>query len=466
MPSRKRARTAAPEEPDCVTLRSPNEPDALHRSLAAQRRDGKFCDVQVSVEGQHFKAHRCVLAACSGYMSSLMSGDHFADSAAPSITINDVQATVFEAALDYCYEGVCEVAESLLEELLATAARLQILDLLDVVAAELAARLGASNCLSMWSVAEGHSLPALATAACAAAARNFSVVAAADAFTSLPRSNLLALLQHEDVEVDEPVVFRAVVAWLRAQTEEVARAPEAVAELMGKVRFAIMPLEVMRAEVNVEPLMRNVPNMQVLNDNLLEKAHCLVSPRTQPRIGHRWHVSGCDPENVAVEGDVITIATGQNGTERYIPFGRAVNTGRHEYRLKLLADNNDGDIGTSTSGFGFVADDALHNRTDSDGGVGVWFLRRFETAVYIEDSETTEHTEIDFPVGAEVRMVLDLGQGDADGRATFFVNGVLVPTVATGIRGPVRPCAFNYFYAVDVGGWEPRVKIELLPRVV
>lgn len=43
-------------------------------SLDDQRKKDVLCDVTVLVEGQHFRAHRSVLAACSSYLHSRVIG--------------------------------------------------------------------------------------------------------------------------------------------------------------------------------------------------------------------------------------------------------------------------------------------------------------------------------------------------------------------------------------------------------
>ena len=96
MPPRKRAREA--DADGSITLISPHETNPLQQALAAQWRKHQFCDITITVEDSSFKAHRCVLAACSDFMGSLLSGG-FADSSSPTINLSEVPATAFEAAL-------------------------------------------------------------------------------------------------------------------------------------------------------------------------------------------------------------------------------------------------------------------------------------------------------------------------------------------------------------------------------
>lgn len=45
----------------------PSAQAAVLNSLNRQREDGRLCDLSIHVQGQVFKAHRCVLAASSPY---------------------------------------------------------------------------------------------------------------------------------------------------------------------------------------------------------------------------------------------------------------------------------------------------------------------------------------------------------------------------------------------------------------
>lgn len=45
----------------------PNAQAEVLDSLNRQREDGQLCDLSIHVQGQVFKAHRCVLAASSPY---------------------------------------------------------------------------------------------------------------------------------------------------------------------------------------------------------------------------------------------------------------------------------------------------------------------------------------------------------------------------------------------------------------
>lgn len=70
-------------------------------SLNDQRKKDVLCDVTVLVEGQCFRAHRSVLAACSGYFHSRIVGQTDAEL---TITLPDeVRGTAVGGDCNICY---------------------------------------------------------------------------------------------------------------------------------------------------------------------------------------------------------------------------------------------------------------------------------------------------------------------------------------------------------------------------
>ena len=439
--AQKRARTESTSTvADGIELKSPLGSHPLMEALAEQRRLGILTDITFVVEGVQFKAHRNVLVASSDFMRSLICGD-FKESSSPTVTLDEVASTVFACVLDFCYEGRCRVPDvAVLEDLILAAARFQVLELRTAAALGLQRHLSAANCMSLWSLAERLSLSDLAAAATQTAAEEFNIISKHAAFDSLPKSNLEALLQSESLHSTEEAIFCAVSLWLDAQTE--AATPEVVASLMQHCRFALMPRQILQTIVNEDPHMQSVPAQKVLSEQLIEKAHGLDTPRTRPRIGKLgWVVDLVDEahkDNVTVAGRKVTINNPSSVETCIVPFAeQPIATGRHEFRLKLVDDTQDQD--SAGSGFGFVTLDALRSgEIDSEGGDGFWWLRRFETRVY--SGLEHEALRLPMPVGAEVRMMLDMDAKEA----TFFIDGRELQCKATGINEPVLPCVMGY----------------------
>uniref|UniRef100_H2MZL2 Zinc finger and BTB domain containing 14 n=1 Tax=Oryzias latipes TaxID=8090 RepID=H2MZL2_ORYLA len=80
--------------------------DEEHKSiflklLNEQRLEGEHCDIAVVVEDVKFRAHRCVLAACSNYFKKLFK-KHEVDNSSV-IEIDFIRSDIFEEVLNYMY---------------------------------------------------------------------------------------------------------------------------------------------------------------------------------------------------------------------------------------------------------------------------------------------------------------------------------------------------------------------------
>uniref|UniRef100_H3CFJ1 Zinc finger and BTB domain containing 14 n=1 Tax=Tetraodon nigroviridis TaxID=99883 RepID=H3CFJ1_TETNG len=69
--------------------------------LNEQRLEGEHCDIAVVVEDVKFRAHRCVLAACSNYFKKLFK-KHEVDNSSV-IEIDFIRSDIFEEVLNYMY---------------------------------------------------------------------------------------------------------------------------------------------------------------------------------------------------------------------------------------------------------------------------------------------------------------------------------------------------------------------------
>ena len=115
--------------------------------------------------------------------------------------------------LAFVYEGVCEIEEGLLAEVLEASARLVVEPLKDACAHAIGARLAPSNALNVWRLADTFTLPVLEKAAVEAALLGFEELPA-----QLARGAEALVLVQEDrlVAKSEEVVFKWCVRWWEA----------------------------------------------------------------------------------------------------------------------------------------------------------------------------------------------------------------------------------------------------------
>ena len=92
------------------------------------RRDGKFCDVTISVGEKKIRAHKLVLAASSPYFETMFTGD-FPESNQSEVTIREVDAEAMETLIEFCYTSTVKIDESNVQSLLPAACLLQLAEI-------------------------------------------------------------------------------------------------------------------------------------------------------------------------------------------------------------------------------------------------------------------------------------------------------------------------------------------------
>ena len=152
--------------------------------------------------------------------------------------------------LAFVYEGVCEIEEGLLAEVLEASARLVVEPLKDACAHAIGARLAPSNALNVWRLADTFTLLALEKAAVEATLLGFEELPA-----QLARgAEVLVLVTGGQERGGCLRVVRAVDQWWEA-----AKRPEAeLLAVMKHVRFGAMAAGCLRETVSAWPALRSV----------------------------------------------------------------------------------------------------------------------------------------------------------------------------------------------------------------
>ena len=92
------------------------------------RRDGKLCDVTISVGEKKMRAHKLVLAASSPYFETMFTGD-FPESNQSEVTIREVDEEAMETMIEFCYTATVNIDESNVQSLLPAACLLQLAEI-------------------------------------------------------------------------------------------------------------------------------------------------------------------------------------------------------------------------------------------------------------------------------------------------------------------------------------------------
>jgi speckle-type POZ protein len=167
--------------------------------------DGEGADVVFQVGGETFSAHRCILAARSAVFKASLFGSMKEGSTTTLVQIDDMEATVFKALLQFIYgdslpppaeakgeeeEGNDEEVVALLQHLLVAADRYDLRRLRAMCEKRLCEHIGVSTATSILALAEQHRCNGLKEACyeflrCPA---NLKAVVATDGFDHLCRS--------------------------------------------------------------------------------------------------------------------------------------------------------------------------------------------------------------------------------------------------------------------------------------
>ena len=102
-------------------------PGLLASRMEAMLGDERFADVIVVLEGRRFPSHRAVLAAWSGFFSTMFGGG-WAESAAREVTV-ELPARGFDDLLMFCYTGRVDLHKDNVSALLQLSAFLQVAEL-------------------------------------------------------------------------------------------------------------------------------------------------------------------------------------------------------------------------------------------------------------------------------------------------------------------------------------------------
>ena len=105
----------------------------------------KFCDIEITVDGETFKGHKMVLASCSPYFETMfLTGLYEGNQASVEIK-KEMSANVFKMLFTYMYKGEIDIKEDNVTPVLAAANYLQIQEVINTCCAFLRKNLEPQN---------------------------------------------------------------------------------------------------------------------------------------------------------------------------------------------------------------------------------------------------------------------------------------------------------------------------------
>lgn len=186
-------------------------------NLNELRKEGILCDVTLRIEGQDFKAHRCVLSAASPYFRALFTCEFkLIENIRNLIDLQDMKSTAAEEVLDFIYTGQAMVDSANARDLLSAADYLIIPSLKTKVAQFLENTIDAANCLDLEAFGAQFNCGSLEQAAIAKKLQNFVAVVKSEGFKALGFEKVKDLICNDEIIVSkEEQVYEAVIAWVK-----------------------------------------------------------------------------------------------------------------------------------------------------------------------------------------------------------------------------------------------------------
>ncbi|CAN0124549.1 unnamed protein product, partial [Heterosigma akashiwo] len=262
-----------------------------------------FCDVEITVEGRKFPAHRFVLASYSDFMKTLFMGNRFSDSDSESIELKGMACGAFESILTWMYTGQCKIDSASLSKTVEAATFLQCTSLLPDLLEATSKSLDSSTCLSAWELGVKLNLPSLLEAAKTKTKSCFAEVVKLDEFNSLPLDRLLVLISSNDINSKEEDVFDSVVGWAKAQQRPPTDAE--LGEIFSQVRFPLMDNDFLKKKVETEQLLLSSPHGLLCFGRSFRGAYSKeVAPRMRGKLTWEKLQIGM---RVQIVGDVASV---------------------------------------------------------------------------------------------------------------------------------------------------------------
>jgi len=245
-----------------------------------------FCDVTLDVRGEHFQAHKIILASCSDYFHAMFNGN-MRESQQKVVPIVGVDTDVMHLVLNFIYTGTIQLHIDNVEKVMGAANMMLIKTLKDVCCRFLESMLSVSNCLGMQKFAETYICEELFAKTTNFICENFGYVAEGEEFLQLAPEQLTPIITSDELRVlNEERVYESVIRWVKY---DIPMRKKYFEMLIENVRLPMLSPDYLIDQVESESLFTDFPKSKEL---VMEAHHYLLLPnrrgnlqsiRTRPR---------------------------------------------------------------------------------------------------------------------------------------------------------------------------------------
>nr|XP_022903653.1 kelch-like protein 17 isoform X1 [Onthophagus taurus] len=259
----------------------------IFQRLSAMR-DSKLCDVTLVVDGVQIHAHKVVLAACSEFMKTLLTGD-FKESQQATIKLSEINAEAANQVVNYIYGSSIEITIDNVFNILRISRMWFINTLLEECEQFLMESLNISNVLLIWTNFRLLNQNQIKRRAEALLECHFTDIMNSDKFMELEIEELIELLSKDSLSIEaESQVFECAISWIKHDQE---RRKVYIADIIGCIRMSLIPRTYLNNCLIQNELIKN-------NHELIYKVYSQFASEAKPRKdGDVLLVMGKSPQN-------------------------------------------------------------------------------------------------------------------------------------------------------------------------
>lgn len=234
-----------------MPMTAKNHLGKLADNLKDMREKEILCDYYLIAGSTRLPVHKVVMAASSDYFLTMLT-TNMRESRESEVDLKGVTACALTVIVEFAYTGILKLNMENVEEVLAGATHLQVIDAVKLCSRYIETSITPRNCVDVLNLAELFSLETTTRIARKFILENFETVAQSDQYQLLSQIQLSQMLQANSLKViSEYKLFELVLKWVSHLPEE----REAfVPDLMRHVRLPLLSGEelvdkVSRAEI-------------------------------------------------------------------------------------------------------------------------------------------------------------------------------------------------------------------------
>ncbi|XP_077969572.1 uncharacterized protein LOC120339871 [Styela clava] len=236
---------------DYIKQTNSTQAGLLMTSLDNLREQNILCDFDVKVGDKSFRAHRCVLAASSGYFKAMFTSK-MKESRDGFINMKDVDQNEISQCIEFMYKGVGNLKMEYVQQILQASNLLQMVGLTNFCFHYLKTHVSSTNCLSVINLAQAYDRHDIKEQAEQVLITNFKSVISSEMFPFIIKPDLMRYIKVSNVSYQTS--WQAMMTWARAKDEDAERC---FADLVTVINIQTYPFKFLLETVLEEPLVKS-----------------------------------------------------------------------------------------------------------------------------------------------------------------------------------------------------------------